>query len=72
MELIDIDVMNRIDREHDGVIHTNDLHLFFGETIPIEEIEMIIYNTFGEKKEILTESDLEKIMSTKVYDYKYE
>ena len=28
---------------------------------------MIIFKTFGEKKEILTESDLEKMMSTKVY-----
>lgn len=28
-------MMDRIDREHDGVIHVNDLVLFFGETIPV-------------------------------------
>ena len=26
---------NRIDREHDGVIHVEDLRLFFGESISV-------------------------------------
>ncbi len=32
----------------------------------IEEIEMIIRSTFGEARDCLTESDLERIMNTKV------
>ena len=59
-------IISRIDREHDGIIHTEDLHVFFGESIPIEEIETIIFKTFGEKRDVLSESDLERIMSTKV------
>lgn len=57
---------SRIDREHDGIIHPEDLYLFFGESIPAEEIESIIMKAFGEKKESLTENDLERIMNTKV------
>lgn len=30
-----IGVRNRIDREHDGVIHVEDLRLFFGESISV-------------------------------------
>ena len=30
-------VRRRIDREHDGVIHVEDLRRFFGESIPVGE-----------------------------------
>lgn len=68
--------MYRIDREHAGVISIEDLHLFFGDEISVglrrnvhlqvNEIEAVIKQTFGCRKENLTENDLEKIMNTKV------
>ncbi len=59
-------VRRRIDREHEDVISIEDLHLFFGDEISIEEIEAVIQQTFGCTKEKLTEPDLEMIMNTKV------
>ncbi|KAK8819401.1 hypothetical protein WA556_002392 [Blastocystis sp. ATCC 50177/Nand II] len=59
-------IFDLIDREGKGVIEVTDLHLFFGESISIEEIEMTIEQTFKEKKQWLTESDLEKIMNTRM------
>ena len=38
----------------------------FGENISMDEIQSIIIKAFGEKRENLTEADLEKIMNTKV------
>ena len=66
----------RIDREHDGFIAIEDLHLFFGEEISVgyfiktdgqvDEIKACIMQTFGELKTKLTEIDLELIMNTKM------
>ena len=56
----------RIDREHEDSISIEDLHLFFGDEISIEEIEAVIQQTFGCTKEKLSEQDLEMIMNTKV------
>ncbi|CBK22138.2 uncharacterized protein [Blastocystis hominis] len=59
-------IFDLVDREHRGKISVEDLHVFFGESIPIEEIEAIIQRTFGEKRDELTQPDLERIMNTKV------
>ena len=56
----------RIDRDHEDTISIEDLHLFFGDEISVEEIEAVIQQTFGHTKERLTEQDLEMIMNTKV------
>ena len=58
--------MNRIDRDHEDTISVEDLHRFFGEDIPVYEIEAIIKQTFGCKKDVLSERDLELILNTKV------
>lgn len=57
---------SRIDRDHEDTISIEDLHLFFGDEISVEEIEAVIQQTFGHTKERLTEQDLEMIMNTKV------
>ena len=56
----------RIDRDHEDTISIEDLHLFFGDEISVEEIEAVIQQTFGHTKERLSEQDLERIMNTKV------
>ena len=56
----------RIDRDHEDTISIEDLHLFFGDEISVEEIEAVIQQTFGHTKERLTEQDLEMIMNTKL------
>lgn len=40
--------------------------VFFGDDISVDEIEAVIKQTFGCKKEQLTEQDLEMILNTKV------
>lgn len=59
-------VRRRIDRDHEDTISIEDLHLFFGDEISVEEIEAVIQQTFGHTKERLSEQDLERIMNTKV------
>ena len=59
-------MINRIDRDHEDTISVEDLHRFFGEDIPVYEIEAIIKQTFGCKKDVLSERDLELILNTKV------
>ena len=59
-------VRRRIDRDHEDTISIEDLHLFFGDEISVEEIEAVIHQTFGHTKERLSEQDLERIMNTKV------
>lgn len=56
----------RIDRDHEGSIEIEDLHLFFGDEISVDEIKAYIIQTFGELKTRLTETDLELIMNTKM------
>lgn len=56
----------RIDRDHEGSIEIEDLHLFFGDEISVDEIKAYIIQTFGELKTRLTETDLECIMNTKM------
>ena len=44
----------RIDRDHEGSIEIEDLHLFFGDEISVDEIKAYIIQTFGELKTRLT------------------
>ena len=59
-------VNRRIDRDNEGSIEIEDLHLFFGDEISVDEIKACIVQTFGELKTRLTEADLECIMNTKM------
>ena len=58
--------MFRVDRENEDYVTIEDLHLFFGDEVSVEEIEAIIQFTFGCRKDRLSEEDLEKILNTKV------
>ncbi|OAO14910.1 calcium-dependent protein kinase [Blastocystis sp. ATCC 50177/Nand II] len=59
-------IFRLIDRDHEDTISIEDLHLFFGDEISVEEIEAVIQQTFGHTKERLSEQDLERIMNTKM------
>ena len=59
-------IFKLIDRDNEGSIEIEDLHLFFGDEISVDEIKACIVQTFGELKTRLTEADLECIMNTKM------
>ena len=61
-----LNLITRVDRDNEDFISIDDLHRFFGDDISVDEIEAVIKQTFGRKKEQLTEQDLEMILNTKV------
>lgn len=59
-------IFDLIDRNHLGYILLSDFHKFFGKEVAMEEIEAIVFATFGSLKNKLTEEDLVRIMNTEM------